>query len=61
VIESFANFLIGGNFAVGIIVFSILTVINFVVVTKGAGRIAEVSRAFALDAMPGSKWRSTPT
>jgi flagellar biosynthesis protein FlhA len=55
VIESFANFLIGGNFAVGMIVFSILTVINFVVVTKGAGRIAEVSARFALDAMPGKQ------
>lgn len=55
VIESFANFLIGGNFAVGIIVFAILTVINFVVVTKGAGRIAEVSARFALDAMPGKQ------
>ncbi|HEY0877521.1 MAG TPA: flagellar biosynthesis protein FlhA, partial [Zeimonas sp.] len=55
VIESFATFLVGGNFAVGIIVFSILTVINFVVVTKGAGRIAEVSARFALDAMPGKQ------
>jgi flagellar biosynthesis protein FlhA len=55
VIESFASFLIGGNFAVGIIVFVILTVINFVVVTKGAGRIAEVSARFALDAMPGKQ------
>jgi flagellar biosynthesis protein FlhA len=55
VIESFAQFLIGGNFAVGIIVFAILTVINFVVVTKGAGRIAEVSARFALDAMPGKQ------
>ena len=55
VIESFANFLIGGNFAVGIIVFAILTVINFIVVTKGAGRIAEVSARFALDAMPGKQ------
>ncbi len=55
VIEAFANFLIGGNFAVGIIVFSILTVINFMVVTKGAGRIAEVSARFALDAMPGKQ------
>jgi flagellar biosynthesis protein FlhA len=55
VIESFAQFLIGGNFAVGIMVFSILTVINFVVVTKGAGRIAEVSARFALDAMPGKQ------
>ena len=55
VIESFAQFLIGGNFTVGIIVFAILTVINFVVVTKGAGRIAEVSARFALDAMPGKQ------
>ncbi|MEI7446851.1 MAG: flagellar biosynthesis protein FlhA [Burkholderiales bacterium] len=55
VIEAFANFLIGGNFAVGLIVFAILTVINFVVVTKGAGRIAEVSARFALDAMPGKQ------
>ncbi len=55
VIESFAHFLIGGSFAVGIIVFAILTVINFVVVTKGAGRIAEVSARFALDAMPGKQ------
>ncbi|MEZ5649154.1 MAG: flagellar biosynthesis protein FlhA [Burkholderiaceae bacterium] len=55
VIESFAEFVMGGNFAVGIIVFSILTVINFVVVTKGAGRIAEVSARFALDAMPGKQ------
>ncbi|HVL57456.1 MAG TPA: flagellar biosynthesis protein FlhA [Burkholderiaceae bacterium] len=55
VIEAFANFLIGGNLAVGLIVFSILTVINFVVITKGAGRIAEVSARFALDAMPGKQ------
>ncbi|MGE0801866.1 MAG: flagellar biosynthesis protein FlhA [Lautropia sp.] len=55
VIEAFANFLIGGNLAVGIIVFAILTVINFMVVTKGAGRIAEVSARFALDAMPGKQ------
>lgn len=55
VIEAFASFLIGGNYAVGIIVFAILTVINFMVVTKGAGRIAEVSARFALDAMPGKQ------
>ena len=54
-IEAFAHFLIGGNFAVGIIVFAILVVINFVVVTKGAGRIAEVSARFTLDAMPGKQ------
>jgi len=55
VIEAFASFVVGGNFAVGIIVFAILTVINFIVVTKGAGRIAEVSARFALDAMPGKQ------
>ena len=52
-IESFGHFLIGGNFAVGLIVFAILVVINFVVVTKGAERIAEVGARFTLDAMPG--------
>jgi len=55
VIESFAHFLIGGSFAVGIVVFAILTIINFVVITKGAGRIAEVAARFALDAMPGKQ------
>ncbi|MBK8323339.1 MAG: flagellar biosynthesis protein FlhA [Betaproteobacteria bacterium] len=55
VIESFGHFVIGGNFAVGLIVFAILVVINFVVVTKGAGRIAEVSARFTLDAMPGKQ------
>jgi flagellar biosynthesis protein FlhA len=55
VIESFGHFLVGGNYAVGIIVFIILTVINFVVITKGAGRIAEVSARFTLDAMPGKQ------
>ncbi len=55
VIEAFGHFLIGGNFGVGLIVFSILVVINFVVVTKGAERIAEVSARFALDAMPGKQ------
>jgi len=55
VIEAFGHFLIGGNFAVGLIVFSILVVINFVVVTKGAERIAEVSARFTLDAMPGKQ------
>ncbi len=54
-IEAFAHFLIGGNFAVGIIVFAIIVVINFVVVTKGAGRIAEVSARFTLDSMPGKQ------
>jgi len=55
VIESFGEFLIGGNFAVGLIVFSILVVINFIVVTKGAERIAEVGARFTLDAMPGKQ------
>src|SRR5437868_6459007 len=55
VIESFGHFLIGGNFTVGLIVFAILVVINFVVVTKGAERIAEVGARFTLDAMPGKQ------
>jgi flagellar biosynthesis protein FlhA len=55
VIEAFGHFLIGGNFTVGIVVFVILTIINFMVVTKGAGRIAEVGARFALDAMPGKQ------
>ncbi|MBX3609696.1 MAG: flagellar biosynthesis protein FlhA [Hydrogenophaga sp.] len=55
VIESFGHFLIGGNFAVGLIVFIILVVINFVVITKGSERIAEVSARFTLDAMPGKQ------
>jgi len=55
VIESFAHFMIGGSLAVGLVVFAILTIINFVVITKGAGRIAEVSARFALDAMPGKQ------
>ncbi|MCH8619034.1 flagellar biosynthesis protein FlhA [Undibacterium sp. TS12] len=55
VIEAFGHFLIGGNYTVGIVVFIILTIINFTVVTKGAGRIAEVGARFALDAMPGKQ------
>jgi flagellar biosynthesis protein FlhA len=55
VIESFGEFVIGGNYAVGIVVFIILTIINFVVITKGAGRISEVSARFTLDAMPGKQ------
>ena len=55
VIESFGHFLVGGNFAVGLIVFAILVVINFIVVTKGAERIAEVGARFTLDAMPGKQ------
>nr|WP_315194735.1 flagellar biosynthesis protein FlhA [uncultured Aquabacterium sp.] len=55
VIESFGHFLIGGNFAVGLIVFAILVIINFIVITKGSERIAEVSARFTLDAMPGKQ------
>ncbi|MFA6015076.1 MAG: flagellar biosynthesis protein FlhA [Gallionellaceae bacterium] len=55
VIESFGHFLVGGNYAVGIVVFLILVVINFMVITKGAGRIAEVGARFTLDAMPGKQ------
>jgi flagellar biosynthesis protein FlhA len=55
VIRSFGEFVIGGNFAVGVVVFIILTIINFVVVTKGSGRISEVSARFTLDAMPGKQ------
>jgi flagellar biosynthesis protein FlhA len=55
VIEAFGSFVIGGNFAVGLVVFAILVIINFVVVTKGAGRISEVSARFTLDAMPGKQ------
>ena len=55
VIQSFGDFVIGGNYAVGFVVFAILVVINFVVVTKGAGRVSEVSARFMLDAMPGKQ------
>ena len=55
VIEAFGHFLVGGNLAVGIVVFAILMIINFVVITKGAGRIAEVAARFTLDAMPGKQ------
>jgi flagellar biosynthesis protein FlhA len=55
VIESFGHFLVGDNYAVGLVVFVIMVVINFVVITKGAGRIAEVSARFTLDAMPGKQ------
>src|SRR3984957_4809837 len=53
VIEAFGNFVMGGNFVIGIIVFAILVIVNFVVITKGSGRIAEVAARFHLDAMPG--------
>jgi flagellar biosynthesis protein FlhA len=55
VIEAFGNFVMGGNFVIGIIVFAILVIINFVVITKGSGRIAEVAARFTLDAMPGKQ------
>ncbi len=55
VIESFGEFVVGGNYAVGVVVFIILTIINFVVVTKGSGRISEVTARFTLDAMPGKQ------
>ncbi len=55
VIQSFGQFVVGGNYVVGIVVFLILVVINFVVITKGAGRVAEVSARFTLDAMPGKQ------
>lgn len=55
VIQAFGNFLMGGNFVIGIIVFSILVLVNFIVITKGSGRIAEVAARFSLDAMPGKQ------
>ena len=55
VIEAFGNFVMGGNFLIGLIVFAILVIVNFVVITKGSGRIAEVSARFNLDAMPGKQ------
>ncbi|MET0288036.1 MAG: flagellar biosynthesis protein FlhA [Pseudoxanthomonas sp.] len=55
VIAAFGEFVVGGNYAVGIVVFTILTIINFVVITKGAGRISEVTARFILDAMPGKQ------
>ncbi|HEV3183591.1 MAG TPA: flagellar biosynthesis protein FlhA [Xanthobacteraceae bacterium] len=55
VIEAFGNFVMGGNFVIGIIVFTILAIVNFVVITKGSGRIAEVAARFNLDAMPGKQ------
>ncbi|MGM0453291.1 MAG: flagellar biosynthesis protein FlhA [Thermodesulfobacteriota bacterium] len=55
VIQSFGQFVVGGNYVVGIVVFLILVVINFIVITKGAGRVAEVSARFTLDAMPGKQ------
>lgn len=61
VIKSFGSFIVGGNYAVGFTIFLILVVVNFVVITKGSGRIAEVAARFILDAMPGNRWRSMQT
>lgn len=55
IIKAFGEFVVGGNYAVGIVIFTILVVINFIVITKGAGRVAEVSARFTLDAMPGKQ------
>src|SRR5204863_9338521 len=55
VIEAFGNFVMSGNFVIGIIVFTLLVIVNFVVITKGSGRIAEVAARFHLDAMPGKQ------
>ncbi len=55
VIAAFGSFVMGGNFVIGIIVFAILVIVNFIVITKGSGRIAEVSARFTLDAMPGKQ------
>jgi flagellar biosynthesis protein FlhA len=55
VIEAFGKFLIGNNFGVGVVIFTVITIINFVVITKGSGRVAEVSARFALDSMPGKQ------
>ena len=55
VIEAFGDFMMGGNFAIGVIVFAILVLVNFIVITKGSGRIAEVAARFSLDAMPGKQ------
>src|SRR5580658_7616789 len=55
VIAAFGHFVVGGNYAVGMVVFTVLVIINFVVITKGAGRVAEVSARFTLDAMPGKQ------
>src|ERR1700722_1433449 len=55
VVQSFASMVMGGDFIIGVIVFAILTIVNFVVITKGSGRIAEVAARFTLDAMPGKQ------
>ncbi len=59
IISAFGEQVVGGNYVIGVIIFALLTVINFVVITKGAGRIAEVAARFTLDALPGKAERST--
>lgn len=61
VINSFGHFVIGGSLVIGLVIFLILLVIQFVVITNGAGRVAEVGARFTLDAMPASRWLSTLT
>ena len=60
VIEAFGGFVMAGNFVIGVIVFIILIIVNFVVITKGSGRIAEVAARFTSTPCPASRWRSTP-
>lgn len=55
IVEAFGNFVVGGNLAVGMVIFLILTLVNFLVITKGSERVAEVARRFSLDAMPGKQ------
>ena len=61
IVTAFGNYVVGGQLVVGLTIFLILVTIQFMVITKGAGRIAEVSARFTLDAMRASKWRSTPS
>jgi flagellar biosynthesis protein FlhA len=61
VIEGFAQFIMGGNLILGLVIFIVLLIVNFIVITKGAGRMAEVGARFALDGMPGRQLPSTPT
>jgi hypothetical protein len=60
VIQAFGKLIMQGNFVIGLIVFAILVIVNFVVITKGSGRIAEVAARFTLDAMPGKQMAWTP-
>lgn len=55
IVEAFGNFVVGGNLAVGLVIFMILTIVNFLVITKGSERVAEVAARFSLDAMPGKR------